>query len=261
MPRQIAGFLIDIDGVLVTDNQQIPGAVDTLQFLKEQNIPFLLTTNTTRQSRITIWHHLKRLGFPIKESDIFSAPIAAVNWLKKKKVRDLSLLLSGSAVNDFKEFKITAHHPRYLIIGDIGHDLTFEKLNSAFRLVMGGAKLLALQKNRYWHTSEGLTIDAGALVAALEYATQKRATILGKPSKDFFLEAARQIKLHPEELAIVGDDLESDIKGGQRVGMFTILVKTGKFREEIFNKSEIRPNLILDSLVKLPDFLSNKQGA
>lgn len=260
MPRQIAGFLIDIDGVLVTGNRQIPGAVNAIQFLVDQKIPFLLTTNTTRQSRITIWHHLKRLGFPIKESDIFSAPIAAVNWLKKKKARDLSLLLSGSAVNDFKEFKITAHHPKYLIIGDVGQDLTFEKLNAAFRLVMGGAKMLALQKNRYWQTSEGLTIDAGALVSALEYATQKRATIIGKPSKEFFLEAARQIKLHQEEMAIVGDDLESDIEGGQKAGMFAILVKTGKFREDIFKKSKIRPDLMLDSLAKLPNFISNKQG-
>src|SRR4030042_2953032 len=108
MSRQIPGFLIDIDGVLITGHQRLPGALETIRFLKEKKIPFLLVTNTTRQSRITIWHHLKRAWSPVEESEIYTAPLAAVKWLRQKKVKDLNLLISGSAVKDFKEFKITA---------------------------------------------------------------------------------------------------------------------------------------------------------
>ncbi len=258
MARRISGFLIDIDGVLVTGNQRIDGALETVQFLKEKKIPFLLLTNTTRQSRVTIWHHLKRAWFPVEESDIHTAPLAAVNWLKSKGIYEITLLISGSAINDFKDFKITAYNPQYIVIGDIGKDLTFDKLNMTFRLIMNGARILALQKNRYWQSEEGLTIDAGAIVAALEYATSKKATIIGKPSRDFFLQAAKILGIPPGELAMVGDDIEADVGGAQKVGMFGILVKTGKYRSELVKKSRIKPDLILSSVADLPKFVTEK---
>jgi HAD superfamily hydrolase (TIGR01458 family) len=258
MPRQIAGFLIDIDGVLTTGNQRIDGAVEAINFLLIQKIPFLLVTNSTRQSRITIWHHLKRIGFPIEESDIITAPIAAVNWLKNKGINSINLFLSGSAVNDFKDFKITSFNPEYVVVGDVGKDLTFEKLNSAFRLIMNGAKILALQKNRYWQTDEGLVIDAGAMVSALEYATKKRAIIIGKPRKEFFFQAAEKLQISPQELAMVGDDIEADINGAQEAGLFGVAVKTGKFREDIFQQSGIKPGAILNSIAELPEFITQK---
>jgi HAD superfamily hydrolase (TIGR01458 family) len=258
MPRQISGFLIDIDGVLMTGNQRIGGALETIQLLKEKGIPFLLVTNTTRQSRITIWHHLKRAWFPIEEHDIYTAPLAAVNWLKNKGVHEIHLMTSGSAVNDFKDFKITAYNPQYIVIGDIGKDITFDRLNSTFRLIMNGAKILALQKNRYWQTDEGLSIDAGAIVAGLEFATGKKATIIGKPSRNFFLQAAGIIGIPARELAMVGDDVESDVGGAQKSGMLGILVKTGKYRDELFQKSKIKPDRILNSIADLPGLISNK---
>jgi len=258
MSGKISGFLIDIDGVLITGHQRLPGALETIQFLKEKKIPFLLVTNTTRQSRITIWHHLKRAWFPVSESEIYTAPLAAVNWLRHKKVREINLLISGSAVNDFKEFKITAYNPEYIVIGDIGKELTFDRLNSTFRLIMNGAQILALQKNRYWQTEEGLTIDAGAIVAALEYATNKKATIIGKPSKDFFRQAAKMLGLPARELAVVGDDIEMDVGGAQKAGMLGILVKTGKYRPELVAKSKIKPEIIIDSIAGLTKFISSK---
>lgn len=258
MPGKISGFLIDIDGVLITGHQRLPGALETIQFLKEKEIPFLLVTNTTRQSRITIWHHLKRAWFPVSESEIYTAPLAAVNWLRNKKVREINLLISGSAMNDFKEFKITAYNPEYIVIGDIGKELTFDRLNSTFRLIMNGAQILALQKNRYWQTEEGLTVDAGAIVAALEYATNKKATIIGKPSKEFFRQAAKMLGLPPRELAMVGDDIEMDVGGAQKVGMVGILVKTGKYRPELVEKSKIKPEIIIDSIAGLRKFISSK---
>ena len=118
-------------------------------------------------------------------------------------------------------------------------------------------KILALQKNRYWQTDEGLTIDAGAAVAALEYATSKRATIIGKPAKDFFLQAARILDIPADELAMIGDDIEADVQGAQKAGMSGILVKTGKFREEFFKKSKIKPDVVLSSIEELPKFITN----
>lgn len=260
MFRKISGFLVDIDGVLLTGNQRIPGSLRALKYLKDNKIPFLLVTNTTRKSRVTIWHHLKRAGFSVEQSQIFTAPLAAVNWLKQKGITRVYLLVTGSVMKEFKDFKITTANPEYLIIGDLGKDLSFDKLNLAFRLVMRGAKMIALQKNRYWQTSDGLTIDAGAIVAALEYATGKRALVMGKPRKQFFWEAARMLNLEPGELAMVGDDLEADVRGARKAGLFGIAVKTGKFREHILEQTKIKPDAILNSIADLSGFIRENRG-
>ena len=251
----ISGLLIDIDGVLITGNHPIPGATETLNYLKQQKIPFLLITNTTRKSRVNVWHQLKRFGLSVEQEQILTAPLAAVNWLKQRHVTAIHLFLSGSAAHDFRDFKITAGQPEYVVVGDVGSDLSFEKLNQAFRLLMRGARLLALQKNRYWQTSEGLTIDAGALVAALEYASHKRAIVIGKPRKEFFLEGVKLLNLPPENVAIIGDDLEADILGGKKAGLQTIAVKTGKFRNYLLEKLKIQPDYLLESVADLPGLL------
>ncbi len=253
---QISGFLIDIDGVLITGNHSIPGAAETLHYLQQQNIPFLLITNTTRKSRVNVWHQLKRFGLSVEQEQILTAPLAAVNWLKQRHVSAIHLFLSGSAVHDFRDFKITSGQPEYVVVGDVGNDLSFDRLNQAFRLLMRGARLLALQKNRYWQTSEGLTIDAGALVAALEYASHRRAIVIGKPRREFFLEGVKLLNLPPEKVAIVGDDLEADIQGGKKAGLQTIAVKTGKFRSYLLEKLKIKPDHIIESIADLPNLLS-----
>ncbi|HFE65414.1 MAG TPA: TIGR01458 family HAD-type hydrolase [Caldithrix sp.] len=255
MKDQLSGLIIDIDGVLITGNQRIPGAIETLTFLAKKNFTFVLVTNTTRKSLTTIWHQLKGLGFPVEKNQIMTAPVACANWLKEKKAKRIHLLVSGSAVNDFKNFTITSSAPEYIVVGDLGNDLTFDKLNTAFRLIMKGAKLIALQKNRFWQTARGLSMDAGAIVAALEYATRKRAILIGKPKKEFFLEAVKILRSLPDEVAMIGDDLEADIGGAHNAGLKAIAVRTGKFENFSLVKSKIQPDLILDSIADLPKFI------
>jgi len=250
--RVIKGFLIDIDGVLYVENQRIDGALEAIKFLKENQIPFLLLTNTSRRSRYSLLSNLQRMGFPVDLSHIYSAPYAASLWLKKQEIYTIYLMLRGDAYREFTDFKVTANKPDYLVLGDIGEDLTYDKLNHAFRMVMGGTKMLALQKNRYWQRKDGLSLDAGAIVAALEYATRKRARVIGKPSRDFFIQGIRLLELEPGEVAVIGDDLEADIYGGARVGAFTIVVKTGKFREEQLSVARAKPDLIWNSIAELP---------
>ncbi len=251
--RAIQGFLIDIDGVLYVGESVIPGARETLQFLTDNHIPFLLVTNTTRRSRYGLHNFLQRMGFKIALEHIFSAPYAAAQWLKERNAERIYLFLRGDAYREFNDFKITHYQPQYVIIGDMGEDLTYQRLNQAFRMIMNGAKMVALQKNRFWRTPEGLSLDAGAIVAALEYATNKRAEVIGKPRKAFFKQALAQLNLKAHQVAIIGDDLEADIAGGARAGLVTIGVKTGKFREEDLASAQIKPDLLLDNIGQLPD--------
>lgn len=255
LPETIRGFLVDIDGVLVTEDHPLPGAVEALNFLCRHQIPFLLLTNTTRKSRFSLQNNLQHLGFRVNMDQIYTAPLAAARWLKAQKAKTVYLFLRGDAYREFRDFKITTASPQYLVIGDIGEDLSFEGLNNAFRMVMNGARMVALQKNRYWQRADGLTIDAGPIVSALEFATGKKARLIGKPSPDFFRQALEQLELSPDQVAVIGDDIDADIAGARKAGLFSILVKTGKYRDAALKRSRVRPDLIIDSIAQLPSLL------
>jgi HAD superfamily hydrolase (TIGR01458 family) len=251
----IKGFLIDIDGVLYVGKDRIPGAIKAINYLKKNKIPFLLTTNTTRKSRYSLQSYLYSMGFRIEIEQIYSATFAARQWLIDHKVDSIYLVLRGDGYREFKDFRVTANNPEYIVLGDLGEDITYSKLNHAFQLLMGGAKMIALQKNRWWNNGNELVIDAGAIVAALEYATGKRAIIVGKPQKSFFKNAIKELNLSHQNIAVIGDDLESDIKGGNQLGLYTIAVQTGKLSKDDIQTSEIKPDLLMHSIGDLPDWI------
>ena len=130
-------------------------------------------------------------------------------------------------------------------------------LNEVFNCLISGAKLIAIHKNRFWQTERGLQMDIGGFIEALEYASGARAMIIGKPSLDFFQIALDDMGLSPSETAIIGDDIDTDVGGGQQAGLCGILVKTGKYRQAYAQASPIKPDLILDSVRDLPGMLSS----
>ena len=141
-----------------------------------------------------------------------------------------------------------------VVVGDLGDEFAFRPLNEAFRCLHEGARLIATQKNRYWKAADGWTLDAGAFVAALEYAARTEATVVGKPSPGFFRMAAALLDVEPAALTIVGDDVESDVAGGRAAGLRTVLVRTGKFDAERVAQvpPDQQPDLTIDSIKDLP---------
>jgi HAD superfamily hydrolase (TIGR01458 family) len=132
---------------------------------------------------------------------------------------------------------------------------SYMNLARAFAELEAGAELYCLHKNRWWQTSRGPLLDSGAFVAGLEYAAGVEATVLGKPSPAFFGLALEALDAEPELTWMVGDDLEGDIVGGQRHGMRTILVRTGKFRPDEVEGSGVMPDGIVSSIAQVPDWL------
>ena len=120
---------------------------------------------------------------------------------------------------------------------------------------MDGAELIALQKNRYWLRPEGLALDVGPFVAALEYATRRDALVVGKPSKDFFAAILAGIPLEASAAAMVGDDVESDVGGALNAGLAGILVRTGKYRAEALRAAGVEPTAVVDSIADVPALL------
>ena len=158
-------------------------------------------------------------------------------------------LVEESIHEDLDEVRLTKESPDYVLVGDLGEGFTYGRLNEAFRFLVQGAELLALQKNRYWSTGGSLSLDAGPFVTALEYAAGKRARVVGKPEKCFFELALQEMELEPGEVAMVGDDPESDVAGAKSAGIFGVQVKTGKYRAG----DEEKADLAVESFARLPE--------
>jgi HAD superfamily hydrolase (TIGR01458 family) len=123
------------------------------------------------------------------------------------------------------------------------------------RILLEGAELLALEKDRYWREPDGLVLSAGPFVAALEYAAGIEAQLMGKPSAEFFRLALEDMDASPQETVMIGDDIHTDVGGAQEMGMSGILVRTGKYSEDTAKSSRVTPDMVLDSIARLPEQL------
>lgn len=198
---------------------------------------------------------INALGFSISADEIISAHQATILYLKHIHYPVCRLLLADDVKRDFKEFRLSGTAADYIVIGDIGDAWSYPLLNQVFNCLMHGAKLIAIHKNRFWQTEHGLQMDIGGFIDGLEYASGVKAMIVGKPSPDFFQIALDDMGLNPCEAAIIGDDIDADVGGGQQAGLKGILVKTGKYRQSYAEASTVKPDLIIDSIMDLPGAL------
>jgi HAD superfamily hydrolase (TIGR01458 family) len=248
--KNVKGFLIDIDGVLTTGETAIPGARKAIDLLKAQGFPFRCVSNSTRKCRAAIAGRLDRLGFDISENLIFTPPLAAVKYMEETGKHRAYLLTTSDVDRDFKGIRIENSPTAvdYVIIGDAGDRITYSSMNQAFCCLMEGADMIALESDRYWMAPDGLSLSAGPFVRALEYATGKTATVVGKPAKEFFNLALCNMGLSAKEVVMIGDDIFTDIGGAQATGIRGVLVTTGKFRKDVFEKSNITPAAVMKNI-------------
>jgi HAD superfamily hydrolase (TIGR01458 family) len=255
VPETPRALLLDLDGTVYEGDRAIPGVAEALTRLRARDVPLRFVTNTTRLPRRGLAARLGALGVAASADEMLTAPRAAVDWLRGHGIRRVALYVAAAAHEEFAEFEVTSDRPEAVVVGDLGADWTFERLNDAFRALLDGARLVAIQKNRYWSTGGTLTLDAGPFVAALEYAAATEATLVGKPSAAFFAAAARSLGLPPAAIAMVGDDVDGDVAGAQRAGLRAVLVRTGKYRSGDEARGGARPDAVLASAAALPAWL------
>jgi HAD superfamily hydrolase (TIGR01458 family) len=174
--------------------------------------------------------------------------------LQQKLGRPLRIwpVVATGIESDFAEFTRDEIQPDFVVLGDIGDRWDLALINRLFNLMHSGAELIALHKNRFWQTSEGLKADIGFFVSGLEYVCSKNALVMGKPNRDFFQRVLDSAGVAPAQALMVGDDIDSDVAGAQLLGMKGGLVKTGKFRQGYFEQSSVKPDLLLPSIADLP---------
>jgi HAD superfamily hydrolase (TIGR01458 family) len=252
---RVRALLVDLEGTVYQDKRLIEGAVEALTTAERRGIPHRFVTNTTGRPRSAVVRDLSAMGFEVEPERVFTAPRAAHAHLVRRGIARCDFLVAPPLLEDFPGIAQDDDSPQAVVLGDMGDGISYQRLNRAFRHLLAGAEFVTLARNRYWRGADGLMLDLGAFAAALEYASGREAVLAGKPAPAFFAEALASLGVGPREAAVIGDDLESDVGGGQAAGMLGILVRTGKFRTEDARRSAIRPDATLDSLAQLSTLL------
>ena len=242
LPDKPQAVLIDLAGVLHVGDEAIPGAVAALARLRASGLPLRFLTNTTRSPRRAIVDLLQGLGFALDAAEVHTAALATRQIVAERGLRAHYLIHPDIEA----EMGPSDPDPDVVVLGDAGPHFSFETLNTVFRLLMQGLPLIAMARNRYFKESDGLTLDLGTFVAALEYAAGTQAEVVGKPASPFFLSTLHDLGLAPADAVLIGDDLHDDIGGAQRAGIPGILVRTGKFRAGDDSNPDVRPALVVD---------------
>lgn len=255
----VSGILCDIDGVIwdSQDNKDpLPGIPETIRYVKEDlRLPIRFVTNTTTRSLDTLYNDISQRGFPIERFEIVTPPLLAAEYLRAQGNPSVHLIMRSDTKGEFDEFRKDDRSPDYIVIGNNRDRWDYRLLNGLFEMMMHGSKLLALHKQKYWHEGGEIKVDIGCFVTGLEYASGQQAVAIGKPEPLFFETALKQIGVEPARAIMVGDDIETDIGGAAAAGLRGVLVKTGKYRDNLVKQSDVQPARIIDSLADLPPLL------
>ena len=248
-------LLLDLEGTVFQSGALIPGAVEALDEATRRGVAWRFVTNATSRPRSVILRELSAMGLDIAPDRLFTAPRAARGLIAARGWTRCHFLLRPALLEDFDGVEAVEHGAQAVVLGDLGSGMTYERLNRAFRMLLDGAELVTLARNRYWQANDGLMLDTGPFCAALEHASGKKAILAGKPSPAFFQAALASTGAAASETAVVGDDLESDVGGAQRAGMRGVLVRTGKHRPDDLRQSPVQPDAVLASIAELPKLL------
>lgn len=237
-------ILFDISGVLHVDNVPVEGAVALINDLQKKRLPMRFVTNTSRSTSTAILLRLQKMGFDVQAEDVFTAPVAIKQVCKQRDLRPFCLI-HPDLIPEFHD--LNQRRPNAVIVADAAELFDYKHLNRAFSLLMDGAPLLGIGRNRYFKVSGRLQLDAGPFIQALEYAADVKAEILGKPAVGFFHAAVSSLSLDPEQVLMIGDDVEADVLGAIDAGLHACLVRTGKFLPQ--DEQKLNAAMIAETVV------------
>jgi HAD superfamily hydrolase (TIGR01458 family) len=252
----IEGLLLDVDGVLVSVWQPIPGAAEAVAALRRAALPFLLMTNTTTHTRSEIGQALRSSGFEVDAGQIVTAPVATAAYLRASHPGARCWLLGEDhVIPEMEGIEFVDADPDVVVVAGADDRFTWDNMSRALGMLLDGARLVSMHRNMRWMTEEGMRIDAGAYLVALEAASGVRPEVAGKPAAAFFRSTLALLGVPAERAAMVGDDLETDVLAAQAVGLTGILVQTGKTGAEEIPDALGRPDHVIRSIAHLPELL------
>ena len=262
------GVLFDIDGVLVTSWAPIPGAAETLRTLSAHRIPCAYLTNTTARTRRQIAAALAGAGMEVQPDEVVTAAVLTADYVRTRYPGARCLLVNnGDITEDMAGVDIVdsteadlGDTPDVVLLGGAGPQFCHRTLSRVYEWMTLGVPVVAMHRSTAWRTSDGLLIDTGMYLIGMEQTSGRQAVAVGKPAPTGFLAAAARLGVDPEEMVMVGDDLNNDVLAAQVVGMTGVLVRTGKFRQDTLDRwaadeFAMQPDHVVDSVADLPGLL------
>ncbi|MGQ9667872.1 MAG: HAD-IIA family hydrolase, partial [Anaerolineae bacterium] len=252
----VRGWLIDLDGVIYRGEQLLAGAPEFIATLREEGIPFLFLTNNSSRTPAQYAERLSRMGIPAGPMDFYTSSQATAEYLRREAEPGTAVFVIGmDGIRQALEeagFRIT-QNPSEAAYCVVGYDnrITYHDLAQATRAVFAGARLIGTNPDPTLPVEDGFIPGAGAILAAVATAAGVTPLIIGKPEPTMLSLALERLGMPAQQAAIVGDRLNTDVAGGLRLGLFTVLVLTGSTRRQDAELSSIHPHLIVEDLEEL----------
>lgn len=248
--NKIKGFMCDMDGVIYHGNKILPGVVEFVNWLQEENKEFLFLTNNSNYTPRELQQKLARMGLDVSEEHFYTSALATATFLKDQDP-DCSVYAIGEAglFNALYDKGITMNdiNPDYVVVGE-GKTYSLDTLTRATNLVLNGAKLIGTNSDVSGPIENGLAPACGALVAPIELATGTHAYFCGKPNPLMMRTGLKLLKCHSADAVMIGDRMDTDIISGLESGMATVLVRSGVSTDDTLKTYAYRPSIVLDGV-------------
>ncbi len=247
------GYLIDMDGVIYRGSEAIPGAAEFILYLQTAGIPFLFLTNNSGYMPLDVVVKLRKLNIETSENHVYTSAMATAEFVHKQRPRGTAFVIGEGgllkALNDVG-YAISREQPDYVIVGE-GRGLNFELVEQAHRMIANGARLVSTNSDTWCPTDSGPRPGCGAIVALLESATGQKAYHVGKPNPFMMRAARKRIGLSTEEVTMIGDTMDTDIRGATDLGFESILVLTGSSTRDTLKLYPFTPTRVVESIAEL----------
>jgi NagD protein len=243
-------WLTDMDGVLVHENEALPGAAEFLQRLVDRQRRFLVLTNNSIFTPRDLAARLVRSGLRVPEEAIWTSALATAVFLADQLPHGSAYVIGEAGLTTALHevgYTLTDTDPDFVVLGET-RTYSFEAITKAIRLVGSGARFIATNPDVTGPSAEGPLPATGSVAALISRATGREPYFVGKPNPMMFRSAMNRIEAHSENTAMIGDRMDTDVVAGIEAGLETILVLTGSTRPEQIDRFPYRPSRILNSI-------------
>jgi NagD protein len=261
--REIRSWLMDMDGVLVHEEQAIPGADAFLDALRARGTPFLVLTNNSIYTRRDLAARLRTSGLDVPEESIWTSALATARFLEDQRPRGSAFVIGEAGLTTALHeagYTLTERDPDYVLLGET-RTYSFERITRAIRLILGGARFIATNPDPTGPAPGGPLPATGSVAALISRATGVEPYYVGKPNPLMMRSALNAIEAHSETTAMVGDRMDTDVVSGLEAGLETILVLTGVTGSGEAERYSYRPSRIVDSVADLIDELDTAHAS
>jgi NagD protein len=260
--REIRSWLMDMDGVLVREQNAIPGAQEFLARLRELGLPFLVLTNNSIYTQRDLAARLSRTGLDVPEESIWTSALATAQFLDDQRPGGSAFVIGESGLTTALHsvgYTLSERDPDYVVLGET-RTYSFERITQAIRLIASGSRFIATNPDNVGPTPEGPLPATGSVAALVSRATGVEPYYVGKPNPLMMRSALNAIEAHSETTAMIGDRMDTDVVSGLEAGLHTILVLTGVTTNAETERYSYRPSRIVDSVADLLPELDGRGG-